>query len=208
MRWSMAFEWIAAVLFLITPSAAEPSAEKNQDAVRKVPLSEIVATSSQTGLQSVRDVLKQKGNAQTAEDYLRQFISASNGSSNVFLVEATNIYDALDASSSILLGSRSADTPAPVTSSQPTRGSYWLVVYIGVGPSTPTWWTVESVTVKKGEVVLTYRTSKPQPATADLHPYYYWIPIGKLPPGSYEVKLFDAERTGVALMRRVEVTSK
>src|SRR5258707_685267 len=127
MRWSMILEGLTAVFFLIGQSAAEPSAEKNYNEVKKVSLSEIVTTSPQKGLQSVRDVLLQKGNAQTADGYLRQLLIGSNGSSNVFLVDATTIYDALEASSSILVGSRSAETPAPVNTSQPTRGTHWLV---------------------------------------------------------------------------------
>ena len=184
-------------------AATETRGEK--EGQRRILLSEIVTTSPQKGLQPVRDVLAKKGDAKTAEGYLNKLLTGTNGSSNAFLVDATNIFDALQASSTILIGSRSADIPGTVDTSQPRRGSHWLVVYLGTGPSNPTWWTIESVSIQKGTIDLTYRTSKPGPTTADLYPYFYWIPIGKLPAGAYDVKLIDAERSAVTMMRRVEV---
>lgn len=207
MTWLMMLCRIAAGLVLIAQTTAtETGGEKDDE--RKISLSEIVTTSPQKGLQPVRDVLAKKGDAQATEGYLSRILTGSNGSSNAFLVDATNIYDALQASSTILDGARSADTPAPVNTSQPTRGSHWLVAYLGTGPSSPTWWTIESVTIHKGKIVLKYRMSKPSPTTADLNPYYYWIPIGKLPLGAYEIKLVDADQAAVSLMRRIEVAPK
>lgn len=196
-----------SLLFDAGASAETPKAESE---AATIPLSEIVTTSPQKGMQQIRDVLQQKGNAQepeTADGYLRQLLSGTNGGSNVFLVDAATIYDALSASYSILVGSRSADTPVAVNTPKPKRGGHWLIAYLGSGPSDPTWWSIESVSVDKGKVVLSYRKSKSRSATRDLRRYYYWIPLRKLDPGIYELELVDADNGSVTLMRRVEITA-
>jgi hypothetical protein len=188
---------------------ADESQDQNAKVQRIIPLSEIVTTSSQTELRSLRDTWEKDINKpSTAFDtFMRQIQNINNGGSNVFIVDATNLYGALSASSNILIGSRRADTPAPVDTADPERGSHWLVAYLGSGPSNPTWWTVESVEVDKGKVVLSYRESKPRPATDDMRRYYYWVSLGRLTPGAYEVQLFDVEKGAATLMRRVEVSS-
>ncbi len=199
---------VAAGFLVIAHALAEESREENMKEQRPIPLSEIVTTSPQKGLQQVRDALQQENAAlksEATDGYLRQIQSISNGSSNAFLVDAINTSDSIAASLSILVGWRSANTPAPVNTTKPKRGSHWLVAYLGSGPSTPTWWNVESVSATKSTVTLTYKRSKPSPATADVHPYFYWVPLGKLDPGPYEVQLLDADRGVISLMRRVEV---
>jgi hypothetical protein len=151
--------------------------------------------------------MRRKKNGRDPEIVLQQLSDLSRGSSNVFLVDANNFYDALSASFSILAGSNKPDTPPRVTKSKPERRSHWLVAYFGPGPSTPTWWTIERVIVDEGKVVLSYRRSKPQPATDDVRPYYYWIPLAKLNAGPYELQLFDADKNATTLMRRVDVGS-
>jgi hypothetical protein len=206
-RLSMMFG-LSLVLLGIAHAMGAESRDDKANEPRTITLSAIVTTSPQKGLQNVRDVLQQKGNSQepeAADGYLRQLLSGSNGSSNVFLVDATTIHDALAASFNILVGSRSADTPATVNTAKPFRGSHWLVAYLGAGPSTPTWWTIESVELEKNKVILSYRPSKPSPATADVRPYYYWIPLGTLDPGTYELQLVNLDQKLVRLVRRVDV---
>jgi hypothetical protein len=184
----------------------DPSEQQARPKLVTIPLDQIITTSPQKGLEHVRDVFHRKNDDQGAEVFLRQLHDVSHGSSNVFLVDATNMSDALSAGFSILAGSGSADTPAHVTTSNPKQDSYWLVAYLGTGPSNPTWWTVEQVAVSSGSIVLTYRKSKPAPATDDLRHYYCWVPLGRLDAGAYEVQLLDAEQGAVTLMRRIEVT--
>ena len=145
--------------------------------------------------------------SKATNEYLRQILqNSSEGTSNVFLVDATDVHSAIAASFSVLVGSRSADEAVPENKPDPTRrGRYWLVVYLGSGPSSPTWWTIEEAAVESGKVVVSYRMSKPRPATDDIHRYYYWIPLGKLDPGTYQVELFDSASKTVRLMRCVEV---
>jgi len=200
---------IALGMLAFAYAMADESRGERTKQERTIPLSEIVTTSPQKDLQSVKYVWE-KDKTQTPEafdNFMRQIQTASKGSSNIFLVDATNIHDAMSATFSMLVGLRSADTPAPVKTAQPKRGSHWLVAYLGSGPTNPTWWTIESVQVSEGKLVLSYRKSKPMPATDDVHPYYYWIALGKLSPGAYKVQLFDTDKGVVTLMRRVEVTS-
>lgn len=209
MKWFLLGGGITIGLLLYSWTIAANPQDSAAKERRAIPLTEIVTTSPQKGLQSVRDVLQQNKNARqpdAADGYLRQLLSGSNGSSNVFLVDAPNIYGALSASFSILVGGRSADTPALVNTPDPPHGGHWLVAYLGAGPSNPTWWTLESVSVEKGKVILSYRPSKPSAATDDVHQYYYWIPLGKLDSGVYELQLVDADKAAITLMRRVEVT--
>jgi hypothetical protein len=185
--------------------AAEPHDEKKNEK-RTIGLPDIVTTSPQKGLQHVRDAWAKTNNKQSADAFLQQMQKVSIGGSNVYLVDATNLQDALSASLSTLIAPRSADTPAPVNTTNPNRGSLWLFAYLGSGPSNPTWWIIEKVELEKGKVILRYRPSKPSPATADVHPYYYWIPIGRLEPGSYELQLVNQDENSIRLMRRVDVT--
>ncbi|MGD9635557.1 MAG: hypothetical protein AB7I57_16830, partial [Pirellulales bacterium] len=164
------------------------------DEVRVIPLSEIITTSPQKGLQHVREARIQTNGKWDPEVFLQQIHNVSKGGSNTFIVDATNLYDALSASLDALTGPRRVDAPVLLNRSEPERGSFWLVAYLGSGPSNPTWWAIDSVAVEKDKVVLAYHETKPRPATDDERHYYYWIPLGKLDPGAYEVQLFDSDK--------------
>jgi hypothetical protein len=174
----------------------------------EIPLSTIVTTSPQKGLLHSRDIFTSKSDPVAASSlgYFRQIQQAiHNGASNVFLVEATSIQNAIRASARIVTGSRGARTVASVDEPNPPRGQKWLVVYLGAGPSEPTWWTVERINVAGKLIRVSYRRSSPMGATRDVNPYYYWIPVGDLETGSYQLELYDASENVVTLMRRVEV---
>lgn len=201
---SLTLGFVIALLLVKTAMADPPN--EAADERHMIPLSKIVTMGPQKGLQYVRVAWQQTNDDQSSEVFLQQMHNISRGGSNVFLVDAINLHDALSASFSALAGSRAADTPAPVETSNPKKGSHWLVAYLGTGPGNPTWWTVESVVVDQGKVALNYRKAKPQPATDDVQRYYYWVPLGKLDPGAYELQLVDADKGAVTLMRRVEIT--
>lgn len=177
-----------------------------------IPLASILTTSPQEGMLQAREVFrgqsKNRKNVVTSR-YLEKILQGTKGgASNVFLVDATNVSDAVKASSRVIVGSRSANTSAPVNTPNPIRGNYWLVAYLGSGPSSPTWWTVEKVGRSGSQVRVTYRRSQPSAATSDVHEYYYWVPLGALDLGIHELELYDAERKVVSLMRRVEVSAE
>lgn len=175
----------------------------------EIPLSSILTTSPQVGMVQVREAFPQTSDDRKnvfTKGYLQRLLhEAKGGASNAFLVDATDASDAIDASFRVLVASGGAEIPVPINKPDPLLGNHWLVVYLGSGPSNPTWWTVESVIVDKARVVLSYRKPKPQPATDDIRRYYYWVPLGKLDFGAFEIQLFDADEGAVTLMRRVEV---
>ena len=192
------------------PQRAELDVEKPVGEVLEIPLSSILTTSPQVGMVQVREAFPQtsddRKNIATYGYLQRLSREANGGASNAFLVDATEANNAVSASFRVLVGSGGADYPVPVSKPDPPVGNYWLVVYLGSGPSNPTWWAVESVVVDKSRVVMSYRKPKPQPATDDIRRYYFWVPLGKLDHDTYEIQLFDADEEVVTLMRRVEVT--
>jgi hypothetical protein len=195
---------LAAVLLLSGNAIAAPSASPQ--------LADMLTTSGQEGMQRVGEVFRrpsdEKENKVTS-GYLEQVYEASRqGASNVFLVDATNLHDAVRASASIFAGSRSANTAVPVNTGRRKRGSHWLVAYLGTAHSDPVRWIVKDATVTGKRIRLTYSEPQSLIGTADSYPYYYWIPLGKLPTGTYEVELFNEDEKAVTLMRQVKVQSK
>jgi len=203
-----------AMLLSATATADPPSKQSDSEAVpsdqsKHIPLNEVVTTGPIPNLCHFDDVFpkeSQDGQTGTANDYLRKFKVVSNGASNVFLVDAANAQDAISASVGVFFGGRPVDVPAPVNKPNPATGSHWLVAYLGLGPSEPTWWNVESIEVSGGKVRLSYRTPPPSsPVTSDVHAYYFWVPLGTLEPNSYRLELCDSVSGVVTLMRRVDV---
>lgn len=205
---SMMFKAIAVGILLITSTTAAEPQNENENVPRKIPLSQIFSTSQQKGLQNVRSVFQQEVEGQAANAYFRQLFAGTNGSSNVFLVDAVTSSDALAATLRVISGSHSADKPPTVNKSDPIRGNYWLVAYLGTASSSPPRWTIETVSVETNRVIVRYRKAKPSFGTEDSQSYYYWIPLGKLAPQAYEIQLVNDEQSVVNLMRRVEVSAK
>jgi hypothetical protein len=79
------------------------------------------------------------------------------------------------------------------------------VAYLGNAHSDPLRWIVEGAAMDRGKIRLTYREPQSFIGTADSYPYFYWVPLGKVPPGVYQVELFDSGEKAVTLMRRVRV---
>lgn len=193
-----------ATLAIVVCVAVSASSASGSDQ-RVVALSDVVTTSSQNGLRNAIDVLSQAGKASTSNEYLQRILGCGNGSSNAFLVDAANAIDAIAATSTVLIGERTADVPAMLDTANPKSGTFWLFVYLGTGSSRPIKWSVEGVGMRGTSIELKYRKSKPSGGTEDSVRYCYWIPLGGLSPNIYEVRLVDAENNSVSLMRRVEV---
>lgn len=176
-----------------------------------IPLKAVLTTSSQEGMLRVRDAFPLKGIDAVANKavhhHLKGILQASDGgASNVFLVDAATPGDAVKASSSVLVGARSAEIAEPINRGQlPIRGSHWLVAYPGSGSSSPPLWKVDEISVSETTVTVKYRRPQAGIRTMDIAPYYYWAPLGKLTPGAYSVELYDANAQAMTLMRRVIV---
>ena len=174
-------------------------------AADSISLKEMLTTSSQEGLKQVRQVFQDEAADKSTIGYLKKIFEASSGASTVFLVDAETLPKAISASASVFVGARSAGTPVPVNKQKAVRGRLWLVAYLGTAHSDPIRWIVDSVTVDGGTIRLTYREPPSFIGTADSYPYFYWIPVGKVSPGVYQVELFDSGEKAVTLMRRVRV---
>jgi hypothetical protein len=174
-----------------------------------VPLTKVLTTSRQQGMRHVKEEFATKGadaveNAKTIKR-LAVILNSSGGASNVFLVNAENIADAIQAGSNVMVSSHSARTPASLNGSHAGKGSYWLVANLGVGAGSPDRWVVDGITVSGNTVRFSYREPKAGIRTLDMLSYYYWAPLGKLEPGTYQVELYDADEKAVTLIRRVVV---
>jgi hypothetical protein len=187
---------------------AEPPDE--EDKTVEIPLSSIVTTSPQKGMLHVRELFDQQTPdqiAKSAQGYLTQIVQANKGgASNIFLVDAGNAPSAIAASYNIFVGPRSANTPPHENSHDPNRGLHWLVAYLGWGDPHTATWEIDEVRRAGNLITLKYRKKRiPEDSDQD-HRYFFWVPLGKLSPGSYEVKLEDADLHTTRLMRRIEVS--
>ena len=177
---------------------------------RQIQIGDIFTTSSQSGAKAVREAIeanKIKRAHEIAAGCLGQVFSASAGATNIFLVDAIDIQAAIGATYSVVVGTRDADTPATENRTRPSTGAYWLVVYLGRGPSSPPRWTVTGVDIREKRIALQYQISPPAPATSDSVPYYYWVCLGNLDAGLYELALTDGDGID-SLVRRVKVSTK
>ena len=201
--------FVMALVFLLVSSVlAEPPDEN--DTTVTISLSSIVTTSPQKGMLHVRELLDQQTPdriAKSAHGYLTQILQANKGgASNVFLVDAGNAPSAIAASSNVFVGPWTANTPAYENTPDPNRGLHWLVAYLGWGDPHAATWGIDEVRREGNLITLRYR-KKPSPEDSDVdHRYFFWVPLTKLSPGSYEVKLEDADSHTTTLMRRVEVS--
>jgi len=173
---------------------------------REIPLTDIVSTVRQEGLQRIDSGRRIVDGKTVEQDYaaaLDALARVHSGASNAFIVDASIIGDAIKATKHILAGSRLADKPVPSLNVE--TGNNWLAVYLGCGHSEPRRWVVEGATVSGNTIRLTYRQPQAKVQTMDVVPYYYWVPIGVLDEGAYTLELYDDDLKAVTLMRRVEV---
>lgn len=185
-----------ATLFLICAVpcfAAEP---------RVVPLGEIVTNTGQRGMVPIRSLLR------ALPDARRQFEStrlssreAPSYATQVLLVKGDDFWTA---SQACWLGGDGSIRGDELLARNTTSDQHWLAAYLGGGSSTPTL-VVESLTVSEREVVFAYRKLPPGEQTCDIVTKWYWAPLGQLPVGLYQVKLFDLDKQRPTLVRYVEV---
>lgn len=77
------------------------------------------------------------------------------------------------------------------------QAPYWAVVYAGTTGSSPAAFVVDRVTIQRESAeILLYRPANGA-MTRDMSPYWFCIPLGCLPDGSYTVNLRDANRDEV-----------
>ncbi len=176
--------------------------------VVEIPLTSIVASMRQPSLMSLTESLQTPGmlHGQELRVLPERFNNVATGASDVFLVEATGLHEAVAASQEVLLGGRGVKTPVILKNFRERPKHYWCVVYLGIGPSTPVKWTLKTVSHSNDRVVVQYLSALPGPATEDRQPYLYWIPLGRLRQASMRLELQEQATGATDLMRLVELT--
>lgn len=171
-------------------------------AAEEIPFSEIHATVPSDGMQAVKSTLKEGKYVHPQGAALIELYEVyRSGGSNVFLARGDNLRDAIHATmrAAGLLG---LDRPVAKPGGE-ARGDYWLVAYLGLGTTDS--FIVESVTIEENTIRLVYTKPESKNPTLIGYQYFYWVPLGKLQAGDYELELFDSGRKKGTLMRLVEV---
>jgi hypothetical protein len=193
------------------PPSPRSDPTKGEEESREIPLSSVATTSSQFGREQMSIAYRDEGGQRKYTNkyggYLAQILEtiSGHGASNVFLADAPDIDGAVGAAAGSIIGGRSADRPIPLNQSNRPTGNYWLVAYLGVGSSSGPAFIVDKATVQGAKIRLSYHNPKLTTATADIVPYLYWVPLGKLADGTYDLELYDSGRDLLTLMRRVVV---
>lgn len=176
-------------------SNRSPAGNDDADKFTQVPLKSIWATGGQKELKWLDE---------TDERFRVHFEvlnKQSMGASEIFLARGDDIESALKATRSVFVGSHSVHGPASWHEDADLKSDqYWLVAYLGKGGA----WRVKSAEV--GGQRLRLRT-----ISADTDnpgwPYFFWVPVGKLAPGTYVLELFEDDQREPILVRRVKVVS-
>ena len=177
--------------------------EKEGKKVASIPLKSIYSTGRQEGLK----VMDQGQGDQEVRNEMRELHQQAikMGASNIFLVRGDHIEDAVKATWEVFLRGHGVDEPVNWDWRRKSD-KYWLVGYFGVSGSEGPAWLAKSVEATATEIKLTF--TNPAALTQDDHPYFFWVPLGKLKPETYTLTLEDGDRQKSLLVRRVRVTLK
>jgi hypothetical protein len=169
---------------------------------RQIPLESIYSTTGQKGLKALKMRLDEP-QGQELQGIARGY---RGGASDVFLVRGKDIAAAVKAARQAFTAGQSADGPV-IPDAASRAAPLWVVAYLGSAGSSPPAWLVHSVEVKGQMVRVTFRKPKRFGSTRDLHPYFLWVPLGKVEAGTYTLELFDADKEEVTFLRRVAVAA-
>lgn len=188
-----------AIGVLSASAQPPPKAESPADKVRTIPLESCYATFGGSGCKFLL-ASDREPHGHALLELIRRHES---GASNVVLVRAKDIANAVSGARRTFAGGGVGDTPG-LPASLEWAPELWMVAYIGKGPRG--WWTVRSAEVSSRTVRVTYALTKRIHATADVLQHFLWLPLDRIEPGTYSLELFDADRREVMLVRRVVVT--
>ncbi|MBX9582784.1 MAG: hypothetical protein K2X87_20960 [Gemmataceae bacterium] len=133
--------------------------------------------------------------------------SAQTGMSNAFLVRGDSVQEAVRATRATFDTLAGAGRPYTSTH-RPSDEALWLVAYLGLSGSDPPAFRVRAAEVDKDRRAVRLTYSYARAFSDDVHPYYAWVPLGRLPGGAYTLELYDADDRAVTLTRRVQVAGK
>jgi hypothetical protein len=187
----------AALLTLAAPARTDNPGDKKAQG-KQIPLNLIYSSEPQKGVKPIRE--HNKGCANELQELLGK--GSSLGASNLFLTRGDDVAAAVLATWQVFTASVGVNHPVALDPKSKS-GQYWLVVYFGRSGSTPPRWQVSSVDLKENTVRLVF--SEDHPESDDSNPYFVWVPLGKLAPGSYTLELVNGAQQQTVLSRQVKI---
>jgi hypothetical protein len=161
----------------------------------------ICATSDQEGLRHIDESVLDNDLRESGQERLPPLLQM--GVSNVFLVRCRDLSTAMTTTGQVL--TRGNSLVKPISSSKDSKSDeVWMVAYLGLDAQGSVY-RVESVAVSGRTIRASYRYRHPAVSNSGLQPYFYWVPLGRVAPGTYRLELYDADQEEVTLMRRVRV---
>jgi hypothetical protein len=183
--------------------ASEKPQKKEEAKVVSIPKKDIYTSGSELGFKERLRALFERGEGGQSDKPVHKYtrdlgeILKHRSPTNLFLVRGYDVAEAIKDTRKVYV-SGWPDNP------EPADENFWLVVYLGTSHSVPCKWTYQSCTVKGNAIEFVYKTFEERgPATTDLMPYFYWVPLPKLETGTFELKLIDA-KNGPKLIRVVD----
>jgi hypothetical protein len=186
-------------LFIVASAIVWVGCEGDENKKAKnIPLEGAYATSMQEGLKVV--------GAPAYRAALNELMKAELGAKALYVVVGGNIGEAVTSTRDVISGKKSGTT---IAANEDGIADAWLVVYLGRTSSNPRAWVLKSVEQMGNKIRVTYDTYQPQGVdvrTTDLHPYFYWVPLGDLPKGMFDVELYNSSDRSVVLTRKIVLT--
>lgn len=174
----------------------------SQESWEKISLDSVYSTNNQKGLKGLGwsdDTPHGKA--------FEEMISIRHGASNAFLVRGKEISEAVIEGRRIVGGFRGGSTV--LIDENEKECPVWMIVFFGCGSSNPPMINIDSILRTREKIRLSYTNPKGFFAhTADVHPYYAFVPLGNLKAGDYLLELRDASANEVTLMRRVSIKAR
>jgi hypothetical protein len=179
-----------------TRGGNEPDPEPKARAY-KAPLKSVYLTFKQEGTKPFK-----RGSKEDPNGELDAIWKLELRDRQLFLVRAGKVGAAAKAARKVLSGGHKGDAPA---SAGDGTDEYWLVAYLGTTGSTPPAYSVLSAERQGRTIRLSVEQTKPGPNTNDLHPYFVWVPLGKIPDGTYTLEFYEDGKRDKDLDRKVVV---
>lgn len=181
------------------PKKAEwvPIAKGPQSSVErvKIPLKSIHASVPYDDLQDV----------QLPADLVKK--AQDKDKPTLFVVRATGIESAVKLTAGGL-AKVEGDEPISEKDIASDKDQYWVVLYLGWDWISPAQWYIDSAKVEDGRVQIHISKTKKKGVSFLKQPYVYWIPIGKLKPGSYVLEVYDENQMRVTLAHKIKILAK
>lgn len=164
--------------------------------VEKIPLKSIHVSFEQEGTKHFR-----QGSAEDPDNELSALfiLDPVPLKRQLLLVRADKIGEAARAARRAIVGEREGDKPN-------TAEGHWLVAYLGATHSEPPAISVKSAERRGRTIRLDVQELKPDGGvTKNLHPYFVWVPLGKLPHGKYALELYEDGQKETSMSREQTV---